>query len=106
MRLDRLIADGVAVIEIKSGYGLTIDDEIRMLRVARRLGELRPVKVLTTWLAAHALLALGRGRKAAGAASDEHCSKCEFGQAEPLSSPPPVKLIVGVGHWHLLVVTG
>lgn len=55
VRLDRLLADGVAVVEIKSGYGLTIDDEIRMLRIARRLGDLRPVKIVTTWLAAHTL---------------------------------------------------
>ena len=55
VRLDRLIADGIAVVEIKSGYGLTIDEEIRMLRVARRLAQLRPVKVVTTWLAAHTL---------------------------------------------------
>lgn len=54
-RLDNLIAEGVAVIEIKSGYGLTIDDEIRMLRVARKLETLRPIRVLTTWLGAHAL---------------------------------------------------
>ncbi|MEM1032562.1 MAG: imidazolonepropionase [Myxococcota bacterium] len=55
LRLDALIADGVTVVEIKSGYGLTIDDEIRMLRIARRLPEHRPVRVVTTWLAAHAL---------------------------------------------------
>lgn len=55
VRLDRLIAEGVAVIEIKSGYGLTIADEIRMLRIARRLGDLRPVRIETTWLAAHTL---------------------------------------------------
>lgn len=55
VRLDRLLADGVAVVEVKSGYGLTIDDEIRMLRIARRLGDLRPVKIVTTWLAAHTL---------------------------------------------------
>ena len=54
-RLDDLISDGVAVVEVKSGYGLTIEDEIRMLRVARKLEELRPVKIVTTWLAAHAL---------------------------------------------------
>jgi imidazolonepropionase len=54
-RLDHLINEGVAVVEIKSGYGLTIDDEIRMLRVARKLEEHRPVKIVTTWLAAHAL---------------------------------------------------
>ena len=54
-RLDDLMVDGVAVVEIKSGYGLTIDDEIRMLRIARRLADLRPVKIVTSWLAAHAL---------------------------------------------------
>ncbi len=54
-RLDDLISDGVAVVEAKSGYGLTIEDEIRMLRVARKLEALRPVKIVTTWLAAHAL---------------------------------------------------
>jgi len=54
-RLDALIRDGVAVVEIKSGYGLTIEDELRMLRVARHLDTLRPVKVVTTWLAAHSL---------------------------------------------------
>jgi len=54
-RLDALLADGVTTLEIKSGYGLTIADELKMLRVARRLGELRPVRVLTTLLGAHAL---------------------------------------------------
>lgn len=61
-RLDDLIAEGVSVIEIKSGYGLTIDHEVRMLRVARKLGSLRNVKVMTTWLAAHALPPLYKGR--------------------------------------------
>ena len=54
-RIDHLIAEGVHLIEIKSGYGLTIDHEIRMLRVARKIETLRPVKIMTTWLAAHAL---------------------------------------------------
>lgn len=54
-RVDDLISEGVAVVEIKSGYGLTITDELRMLRVARKLETLRPVKVMTTWLAAHAI---------------------------------------------------
>ncbi len=54
-RVDSLIRQGVAVIEVKSGYGLTIEDELRMLRVARRIAEMRPIKVTTTWLAAHAL---------------------------------------------------
>jgi imidazolonepropionase len=54
-RLARLMADGVTTVEIKSGYGLAADAELRMLRAARRLGELHPVSVLTTLLAAHAL---------------------------------------------------
>ena len=54
-RIDAMIAEGVATIEIKSGYGLMVEDEIRMLRAARRLGELRPVRVVTSWLAAHAV---------------------------------------------------
>ena len=54
-RLDALLADGVTTVEIKSGYGLTVADELKMLRVARRLGELRPVRVTTTLLGAHAL---------------------------------------------------
>jgi len=54
-RLDALIAEGVATVEIKSGYGLTIADEMKMLRAARKLGEARPVRVVTSWLAAHAV---------------------------------------------------
>jgi imidazolonepropionase len=54
-RVDDLIADGVAVIEIKSGYGLTVEQEMRMLRVARSIEQHRPVRILTSWLAAHAL---------------------------------------------------
>jgi imidazolonepropionase len=54
-RLDALLAEGVSTIEIKSGYGLNIETELKMLRVARRLATLRPVQVRTTWLAAHAL---------------------------------------------------
>ena len=54
-RVDQLIRQGVGVIEIKSGYGLTIDHEIRMLRVARAIADTRPIVVKTTWLAAHAL---------------------------------------------------
>lgn len=54
-RLDALIAEGVTTVEIKSGYGLTIDDEIKMLRAAKRLGEERQISVRTTFLGAHAL---------------------------------------------------
>jgi imidazolonepropionase len=53
-RLDRLIAEGVTTIEIKSGYGLDRDTELRMLRAAREVGRRRPVTVLTTYLGLHA----------------------------------------------------
>lgn len=61
-RVDRLIADGVGTVEVKSGYGLEPEAELRMLRVARRLAELRPVTVKTSYLAAHAVPAEYRGR--------------------------------------------
>lgn len=54
-RLDALLSEGVSTVEVKSGYGLTIEDELKSLRAARRLGELRPVKIVTSWLAAHAV---------------------------------------------------
>ena len=54
-RLDALIAEGVTTVEVKSGYGLRLPDEAKMLRAARRLGEQRPVTIATTFLGAHAL---------------------------------------------------
>ena len=54
-RVDQLLAEGVSTLEIKSGYGLDVASELKMLRVARLIGELRPVHVRTSWLAAHAL---------------------------------------------------
>ncbi len=54
-RLDALRRDGVTTIEIKSGYGLDLANEAKMLRVARRLGSELPVTVRATCLAAHAL---------------------------------------------------
>lgn len=54
-RLDALMASGVTTIEIKSGYGLTLEDELKMLRAAKALERLRPVQVITTLLGAHAL---------------------------------------------------
>ena len=50
-----LLADGVTVLEVKSGYGLDLPSERKMLRVARRLGEVLPVTVRATCLSAHAL---------------------------------------------------
>ncbi|MDA0382421.1 imidazolonepropionase [Vibrio owensii] len=54
-RLDGLLSSGVTSIEVKSGYGLTLDDEIKMLRAAKALEQERKVKITTTLLAAHAL---------------------------------------------------
>jgi imidazolonepropionase len=61
-RLAALLAEGVTTIEIKSGYGLTLEDEAKMLRVARHLGRAFPVTVRTTLLAAHTLPPEYRGR--------------------------------------------
>jgi imidazolonepropionase len=61
-RLERLLADGVTAVEIKSGYGLDRESELKMLRAARRLGESHPVTVRTTLLALHALPAEFAGR--------------------------------------------
>ena len=54
-RIDRLIAEGVTTVEVKSGYGLSLADEIKMLRVATTLGEARPITISRTLLAAHAV---------------------------------------------------
>jgi len=54
-RLDALIAEGATTVEIKSGYGLDTETELRMLRAARRLGSERRVRIATTFLGAHAL---------------------------------------------------
>ena len=54
-RLEALIDEGAGTVEIKSGYGLDMETEIKMLRVARKLGEENNVRVKTTFLGAHAL---------------------------------------------------
>jgi len=54
-RLDSLLTEGVTTVEVKSGYGLDTETETRMLCVARRLAQIRPVEVRTTYLGAHAL---------------------------------------------------
>lgn len=54
-RLDALIAEGVTTVEVKSGYGLSLADEAKMLRAARALAEIRPVRITTTFLGAHAV---------------------------------------------------
>ena len=54
-RLDVLLREGVTTVEVKSGYGLDLASEERMLRAARSLGRLRPVSVVTSFLGAHAV---------------------------------------------------
>jgi imidazolonepropionase len=54
-RLDALIADGVTTVEIKSGYGLDLATETRMLKAARQLAHERSVEIVTTFLGAHAV---------------------------------------------------
>ncbi|NIZ13506.1 imidazolonepropionase [Phaeobacter sp. HF9A] len=70
-RVDALIAEGVTTLEIKSGYGLDRETELTMLRVARRIAQLRPVTVRTSFLGAHAIPAEFAGR--ADAYIDEIC---------------------------------
>ena len=52
-RLAALAASGVTSVEVKSGYGLSLDDELKMLRVIRRLAETMPMRIVPTWLGAH-----------------------------------------------------
>jgi imidazolonepropionase len=54
-RLQRLLAHGVTTLEVKSGYGLTVEDELKILRVVRRLGSLQPISLVPTFLWLHAL---------------------------------------------------
>ena len=61
-RVDAMIATGTTTIEVKSGYGLTIADELKMLRAARRLATLRAITITTTHLAAHAIPPEYKGR--------------------------------------------
>lgn len=63
-RAQGLVRDGVTTVEIKSGYGLDLDTEMKMLRVARRIGELLGVTVRTTFLGLHALPPESRERRA------------------------------------------
>ena len=61
-RLDALLAEGVSAVEVKSGYGLDTEAELRMLRVARALGVRRNVRIRTSFLGAHAVPADYTGR--------------------------------------------
>ena len=55
VRLDDMIGNGVTTVEIKSGYGLDIETECLMLRVARRLEQLRPIRIKTSFLGSHGI---------------------------------------------------
>jgi imidazolonepropionase len=60
--VDALIAEGASVIEVKSGYGLDVETELRMLRAARAIEASRPVRVRTSFLGAHAVPPEYKGR--------------------------------------------
>ena len=62
IRIDAMIAEGVTFIEVKSGYGLDRETELKMLRVARRIAKVRPIEVKTSFLGAHAVPAEYAGR--------------------------------------------
>ena len=70
-RVDAMLAGGTGTIEIKSGYGLDVETELRMLRAARAIAALRPVTVKTSFLGAHAVRPEYRGR--ADAYIDDVC---------------------------------
>ena len=61
-RVDAMIAEGVSTIEIKSGYGLDLENELKMLRAAKSVAERRPVRVKTSYLGAHAVPPEYKGR--------------------------------------------
>jgi imidazolonepropionase len=62
-RLTRLAASGVTTVEVKSGYGLSLDDEIKTLRVIRRLAEQLPIRIVPTFLGAHEIPLAYRERR-------------------------------------------
>ena len=62
-RIDEIVAMGTGLVEIKSGYGLTLEDELKMLRVIRRIKDTAPLDVRATFLGAHAVGRAYRGRQ-------------------------------------------
>ena len=66
-RLARLAAFGTTTVEVKSGYGLSTEAELKMLRVVRQLGEMLPMRVVATWLGAHEIPAEARASEVARA---------------------------------------
>ena len=67
-RLRRIAAHGTTTVEVKSGYGLSVEDELKTLRVIRRLQALLPMRLVPTWLGAHEVPLEYRARGAAGRA--------------------------------------
>ncbi len=64
-RLSRMLSHGVTTAEVKSGYGLNVEDEIKMLLAVKKLQELQPVELVPTYLAAHAIPREYRDRREA-----------------------------------------
>lgn len=63
-RIDEIVSMGTGLVEIKSGYGLTLEDELKILRVIRRIKETAPLEVRATFLGAHAVGRAYKGRQA------------------------------------------
>lgn len=108
-RLDALLAEGVTTIEVKSGYGLTVQDELKMLRAARQLGDKRPVSITTTYLGAHATPADYKGRNGdfirevvlpgLSAAHAEHLVDAVDGFCEGIAfSPDEMRVVFDAAH--------
>jgi imidazolonepropionase len=66
-RLRRLASYGTTTVEVKSGYGLTVDDEVKLLRAIARVGERLPIRLIPTWLGAHEIPVEHRERGDGGA---------------------------------------
>lgn len=62
-RIDEIVAMGTGLVEVKSGYGLTLEDELKILRVIRRIKESAPIEVRATFLGAHAVGRAYKGRQ-------------------------------------------
>jgi imidazolonepropionase len=60
--LNEMLLNGVTTVEAKSGYGLTLDDELKQLRVAKRLNDTHPVEIISTFMGAHAVPLAYKGR--------------------------------------------
>jgi imidazolonepropionase len=109
-RADALMREGVTTVEVKSGYGLSLAEEAKCLRVARTLGQSRPLSVLCTYLGAHALPPEFEGR-----ADDYIAAVCDWMaplQAQGLvdavdafcetigfTVPPPSASLKPPAHW-------